>query len=76
MDPTNLNNRESKVNKKIDKRKTVTYDVKKLIDIVKNDTAKNTVYDQLVTKVNAIDCKILNKIGIVDKSESSPKTSR
>ena len=56
-----------------DKRKTVPRDFKKLFDVVKNDTAKNTMYNQLVKNVNVIDCKIPNRIEIVDKSESSLK---
>ena len=39
----------------VDKFKPVPTDLRKLTDVVKNDVVKKTVYDQLVTKVNAID---------------------
>ena len=34
---------------------SVTVDLSKLSDVVKNDVVKNTVYDKLVAKVNSID---------------------
>ena len=39
----------------IDKLVPVPVDLIKLIDVLKNDVVKNTVYDQLVVKVNNID---------------------
>ena len=37
------------------KLKTVPFDLSKLSSVVNNDVVKRTVYDKLVTKVNAID---------------------
>ena len=34
---------------------SVTVDLSKLSDVVKNDVVKNIVYDKLVAKVNSID---------------------
>ena len=39
----------------IDKLKTVLADLSKLIYVVDNDVARKSVYDKLVTRVNAID---------------------
>ena len=39
----------------IDKLKTVLADLSKLIYAVDNDVARKSVYDKLVTRVNAID---------------------
>ena len=43
-----------------DERKTVTADSSNLRNIVDNDVAKETVYNKLVIKVNAIDTKALS----------------
>ena len=39
----------------IDKLKAVPADLSKLSNVVENDVVKETVYDKLVTKINAID---------------------
>ena len=39
----------------IEKLKTVPNDLSKLSNVVKNEVAKKTVYDKLITKVNNID---------------------
>ena len=39
----------------IEKLKTVPNDLRKLSNVVKNEVAKKTVYDKLITKVNNID---------------------
>ena len=53
---TNLANLKSEVDKiHIDKLKTVPNDLAKLNNIVKNDVVKETAYDTLKTKVDAID---------------------
>ena len=36
----------------VDKLKTLSVDLSKLSNVVKNDVAKKTVFDKLVTKVN------------------------
>ena len=36
----------------------VPVDLSKLIDVVKNDVAKKTVYDKLVAKINSIDTSV------------------
>ena len=38
---------------------TIAIDLKKLSDIADKDVAKKTVHDQLVTKVNGINCSKL-----------------
>ena len=43
----------------IDKLKTVPADLIKLINVADNTFLKNTVSDQLVSKVNALDSSIL-----------------
>ena len=40
---------------RIDKLVPVPVDLSKLIDVVKNDVVKETVYDKLLAKVNSID---------------------
>ena len=46
----------------VDKLVPVPSDLSKLSNIVKNEVVKNTVYDELVKKVNAIDTsKLLKK---------------
>ena len=53
---TNLANLKTKVDKlDVDKLATVPVDLSKLINVVKNDVVKKTVYDKLVAKVNNID---------------------
>ena len=53
---TNLANLKTEVDKlEIEKLATVPVDLSKLIDVVKNDVVKKTVYDKLVAKVNNID---------------------
>ena len=39
----------------IEKLKTIPNDLRKLSNVVKNEVAKKTVYDKLITKVNNID---------------------
>ena len=39
----------------IEKLKTIPNDLSKLSNVVKNEVAKKTVYDKLITKVNNID---------------------
>ena len=52
---TNLANLKTEVDKlDIDKLVPVLTDLSKLSNVVKTDVAKKTVYDKLVTKVNAI----------------------
>ena len=53
---TNLANLKTEVDKlDIDKLATVSADLSKLSNVVKNDVVKNTVYDKLVAKVNNSD---------------------
>ena len=53
---TNLVSLKTEVDKlEIDKLVSVSIDLSKLSYVVKNNVAKKTVYDQLVTKVNNID---------------------
>ena len=53
---TDLANLKTEVDKlDIDKLVPVPADLSKLIDVVKNDVVKKTVYDKLVAKVNNID---------------------
>ena len=53
---TNLTNLQTEVDKlNIDKLAPVPVDLSKLIDVVKNDVVKKTVYDKLVAKVNNAD---------------------
>ena len=52
----NLVNLKSKVDKlDVDKLKPIPTDLSKLSDVVKNDVAKKTDYNKLVTKVDNID---------------------
>ena len=52
----NLSSLKTEVDKlDIDKLATVPVDLSKLINVVKNDVVKKTVYDKLVAKVNNID---------------------
>ena len=53
---TNLASLKTEVDKlDIDKLVSVSVDLSKLSDVVKNDVAKKTVYDKLVGKVDNID---------------------
>ena len=53
---TNLSSLKTEVDKlDIDKLVPIPNDLSKLSNVVKNDVAKKTVYDKLVTKVNNID---------------------
>ena len=53
----------------VEKLKTVSAYLSMLSNIVDNDGAKKTVYDQLVIKVNAIGTKITNASGLVTKAQ-------
>ena len=59
----------------IDKLVPVPVDLSKLNDVVKNDVAKKTGYDQLVTKVNSIDTSafVLKTKYDTDKTELEKK---
>ena len=61
----------------VDKLKTVPVDLSKLSNVVKNEVAKKTVYDKLVTKVNNIDTRgfVLKTNYDTDKSDLEKKTS-
>ena len=60
--PSNLSNLKAKVDElDIGKLETTLLDLSKLIDVVKNDVVKKTVYDKLVKKFNAIDISGLVK---------------
>ena len=53
---TNLSSLKTEVDKLyIDKLATITVDLRKLSNVVKNDVVKKTVYDKLVAKVNNTD---------------------
>ena len=66
---TNLANLKTEVDKlDIDKLATVSVDLSKLSNVVKNDVVKKTVYDKLVTKVNNIDTS-----GLVKKTNYNTK---
>ena len=53
---TNLANLKTEVDKlDIDKLATVSVDLSKFSNVVKNDVVKKTVYDKLAAKVNNID---------------------
>ena len=54
---------------------SVSIDLSKLSDVVKNDLAKKTVYDKLVAKVNSIDTSgfVLKTKYDTDKSELENK---
>ena len=65
----NLANLKTELNKlDIDKLATVPVDLSKLINVVKNDAVKRTVYDKLVAKVNNIDTS-----GLVEKTDYKNK---
>ena len=73
---TNLANLKTEVDKlDIDKLLPVPADLSKLSDVVKSDTAKKTVYDKLVAKVNNIDTSnfVLKTKYDTDKSELENK---
>ena len=73
---TNLANLKIEVNKlDIDKLSPVPADLSKLIDVVKHDVAKMTVYDKLVAKVNNIDTShfVLKTTYNTDKTELENK---
>ena len=55
VDTSNFALKTNLANLKIDKLVPVTTDLSKLSDVVKNDVAKKTDYDKLVTKVNIYD---------------------
>ena len=59
----------------IDKLMPVSVDLSKLIDVVKNDVFKKTVYDKLVAKVNSIDTSafVLKTKYDTDKAELEKK---
>ena len=66
---TNLANLKTEVDKlDIDKLATVPVDLSKLINVVKNDVVKKTVYDKLVAKVDNIDIN-----GLVQKANYNTK---
>ena len=72
----NLANLKTEVDKlDMDKLKPVPVDLSKLSDVVKNDAAKKTVYDQLVEKVNNIDTSdfVLKTKYQTDKTELEKK---
>ena len=56
---------------------SVSIDLSKLSDVVKNDVAKKTVYDKLVAKVNSIDTSgfVLKTKYETDKTELKNKIS-
>ena len=73
---TNLVNLKTEVDKlDIDKLVPARTDLSKLSNVVKNDVAKNDVYDKLVTKVNNIDTNrfVLKTKYDTDKSELEKK---
>ena len=73
---TNLVNLKTEVDKlDIDKLVPAPTDLSKLSNVVKNDVAKNDVYDKLVTKVNNIDTNrfVLKTKYDTDKSELEKK---
>ena len=58
---TDLASLKTKVdNLDVDKLVIVYADLSKLSNVVNNDVVNKTVYDKLVTKVNAVDTKILS----------------
>ena len=59
----------------IDKLMPVSFDLSKLIDVVKNDVFKKTAYDKLVAKVNSIDTSafVLKTKYDTDKAELEKK---
>ena len=61
----------------VDKLNTVPVDLSKLNNVVNNDVIKKTLYDKLVTKVNAIDTGgfILKTQNDTDKSGLEKKTN-
>ena len=73
---TNLANLKTEVDKlDIDKLAPVPVDLSKLSDVVKNDAAKETVYDKLPGKVNNIDTSdfVLKTKYQTDKTELEKK---
>ena len=73
---TNLVSLKTEVDKlEIDKLVSVSIDLSKLSYVVKNNVAKKTVYDQLVTKVNNIDTSnfVLKTNYQTDKTELEKK---
>ena len=72
----NLPNLKTEVHRlDIDKLVPIPADLSKLSNVVKNDVAKKTVYDQLVTKVNNIDTRdfVLKTKYDTDKTELKNK---
>ena len=61
----------------IDKLMSVPFDLSKLSDVVKNDVAKKTIYDKLVSKANSIDTGgfVLKTKYDTDKTELENKIS-
>ena len=53
----------------VNKLKTVPADLSKLCNVVDNDVIKKTVYNQLFTKVNAIDTKISGTSELITKPQ-------
>ena len=75
---SNLASLKTEVDKlNIDKLVPVPVDLSKLSGVVKNDVAKNTVYDKLLTKVNSIDISgfVLKTKYDTDKSDLEKKIS-
>ena len=73
---TNLASLKTEVDKlDIDKLVPAPVDLSKLIDVVKNDEVKKSVYDKLVTKVNSIDTSrfVLKTKYDTDKSDIENK---
>ena len=72
----NLANLKTEVDKlDVDKLVPITADLSKLSNVVKNDVAKKTVYDKMVTKVNNIDTSdsVLKTKYNTDKTELKKK---
>ena len=53
----------------VNKLKTVPADLSKLRNVVDNDVIKKTMYNQLSTKVNAIDTKITGTSELITKPQ-------
>ena len=65
-DSASLRTKENNLN--IDKFKTVPANSSMVSNLVENDVVKKTMYDGLVTKVNAIDTKLTSISGLVTKT--------
>ena len=55
--------------RRIDNIYNVTADLKKLSNVVDNDVVRETVYDQLLIKLNAVDAKIPSNSRLVTKTQ-------